>query len=531
MEFAKSNMNGTQNVIVMRHGDRADRCEPLWVSTAERPWDPPLVHDGKVRAFQTGQRIRSQVGFPIHRVIVSPFLRCIQTAAEVVAALSAVNLDHNAMSSKDVPAIDNSKLKVVIEFGLCEILNTVAIKSEVAPKDGDFDFKISDLQAMFPEGTFDINVDMACKELPQWGESSEGFKERYINTLKVLADKYPSENLLLVTHWGGVGTILYKYFKDATKYLVDYCGCVELRRQVSKNNESEEFQVVTSHGVAFKDNKVTRPTLIRATMESSANSNTTVTYQNILMMRHGDRIDQVNPLWLDTAARPWDPPLVHDGMVRAFRTGQRLRSRIQFPIHRVVVSPFIRCVQTASEVVNALSAIDLDPNATSSKDVLSIDKSKLKVSIEFGLSEMLNTISIKPEIAPRDRKFEFLISDLEAMFPEGMVDHNAIPAYKEIPQWGETIQECTDRFLSVLNTLADQYPSENLLLVTHAEGVRTTFATYKEVDVYDIEYCACAELRRQVLSQEGSTKAGRFEVITSLGEAGIKYHMTTTSHL
>ena len=54
---------------------------------------------------------------------------------------------------------------------------------------------------------------------------------------------------------GGVGTILYKYFNDATKYLVDYCGCVELRRQVSNNDESEEFEVVTSHGVAFKDNK------------------------------------------------------------------------------------------------------------------------------------------------------------------------------------------------------------------------------------------------------------------------------------
>ena len=127
--------------------------------------------------------------------------------------------------------------------------------------------------------------------------------------------------------------------------------------------------------------KITRPPIIRATMELSANSNTTDGCQNILMMRHGDRIDQVNPLWLETASRPWDPPLVHDGMVRAFRTGQRIRSQIRFPIHRVFVSPFIRCVQTASEVVNALSAVDLDPNATTSKDVLSIDKSKLKVSI------------------------------------------------------------------------------------------------------------------------------------------------------
>ncbi|CAH2063386.1 unnamed protein product [Thlaspi arvense] len=266
---------------------------------------------------------------------------------------------------------------------------------------------------------------------------------------------------------------------------------------------------------------------IRATMES-ANSNNDG-YQNVLMMRHGDRIDQFQPLWLDSAPRPWDPPLVQDGMVRAFRAGQRIRSQIRFPIHRVFVSPFIRCVQTASEVIAALSAVDFDPNATSSKDVLSIDKSTLKVSIEFGLSEMLNTIAIKPEIAPKDWRFDFIISDLEAMFPDGMVDRNVDPVYKEMPQWEETVEACTERFLNVVKTLADKYPSENLLLVTHGEGVRTTFASIKGVDVYDVEYCACAELRRQVSSQDGFTKAGDFEVITSLGQAGIKYHSLSTS--
>ncbi|CAL9245686.1 unnamed protein product [Arabidopsis halleri] len=143
----------------------------------------------------------------------------------------------------------------------------------------------------------------------------------------------------------------------------------------------------------------------------------------------------------DTAARPWDPPLVQDGRFKL----------------------------TASEVIAALSAVDFDPNATSSKDVTSIDKSKLKVSIEFGLSEMLNSIAIKPEIAPKDGEFDFLISDLEAMFPHGMVDHSVDPVYKEMPQWEETVEGCTDRFLNLIKTLADKYPSENLLLVTHGK--------------------------------------------------------------
>ncbi|KFK35248.1 hypothetical protein AALP_AA5G260000 [Arabis alpina] len=257
MESDKSNIEGHQNVIVMRHGDRFDDFDPLWVSTTERPWDPPLAQDGLVRAFGTGQRIRSQNGFPIHRVFVSPFLRCIHTAAEVVAALSAVEFDPEAKSSKDIPLIDNSTLKVSIEFGLCEILSTIFIKQEIAPEDGKFDFKISDLESMFPEGMVDHNVDMVYKELPQWGESVKAANDRYANTLKALADKYPSENLLLVTHWGGVSATLYKYFKDATKYVVGYCGSVEFRRQVlNKDDKPEEFEVVTSHGVSYKDHKI-----------------------------------------------------------------------------------------------------------------------------------------------------------------------------------------------------------------------------------------------------------------------------------
>src|ERR1044072_4486328 len=67
-----------QNVVVMRHGDRIDNFEPTWVSTAARPWDPPLVQAGKVRACKTGLRLRLSLGFSINRVFVSPFLRCVQ---------------------------------------------------------------------------------------------------------------------------------------------------------------------------------------------------------------------------------------------------------------------------------------------------------------------------------------------------------------------------------------------------------------------------------------------------------------------
>lgn len=103
-----------QNVVVMRHGDRIDHLEPLWVAHAQRPWDPPLADEGRIRAWTTGKRLRDS-GYPIHRVVVSPFLRCLQTAAEVVRALCCVVDDHQLLLSMETSGdavLDPSRVKV-----------------------------------------------------------------------------------------------------------------------------------------------------------------------------------------------------------------------------------------------------------------------------------------------------------------------------------------------------------------------------------------------------------------------------------
>ncbi|XP_031287763.1 uncharacterized protein LOC116146488 [Pistacia vera] len=240
-----------QNVVVMRHGDRVDNFEPLWTMTAARPWDPHLVEEGRVRAFCTGRKIRNGLAFPIHRVFVSPFLRCIQTAHEVVYALCAVDDDPNSLSSKDVASIDPSKLKVSIEYGLSEMLNRQAIRANLAPKDGNFGFNASELQAMLPAGTVDTSATRVYEELPKWEETVGGARDRYAQIIKALADKYPSENLLLVTHGEAVGVAVSAFAKDKTVYEVDYCAYVELKRPVESKNDScsaGDFEVYTDHG-------------------------------------------------------------------------------------------------------------------------------------------------------------------------------------------------------------------------------------------------------------------------------------------
>lgn len=100
-----------QSVVVMRHGERFDNLEPSWAATAARPWDPPLAEPGRQRALETGRRLRESLGFPIRRVFVSPFLRCLQTAVVLVQSLAAV--EEGGSTTEDGVSVDHpSEVKV-----------------------------------------------------------------------------------------------------------------------------------------------------------------------------------------------------------------------------------------------------------------------------------------------------------------------------------------------------------------------------------------------------------------------------------
>ena len=71
-----------QNLFVLRHGE-AGSGEDDGEGGA---WDPPLTNRGKLQAWRVGRNLRME-DWNITRVIMSPFLRCVQTAAEVIAGL------------------------------------------------------------------------------------------------------------------------------------------------------------------------------------------------------------------------------------------------------------------------------------------------------------------------------------------------------------------------------------------------------------------------------------------------------------
>src|ERR1043166_781910 len=92
--------------------------------------------------------------------------------------------------------------------------------------------------------------------------------------------------------------------------------------------------------------------------------------KTIWIARHGNRADFVDPNWRATAERPHDPPLSSDGVLQAQALGKRLAQH-GAPIHHLFASPFLRTVQTAFHVAEAIDA---------------------QIKIEHGACEWLNPV-------------------------------------------------------------------------------------------------------------------------------------------
>ena len=117
----------------------------------------------------------------------------------------------------------------------------------------------------------------------------------------------------------------------------------------------------------------------------------------LVVMRHGQRLDDIMDDWETSTCRPWDPPLTPHGHKQARQAGRRLQGKCGDRIMHIYSSPFKRCLQTAVGVARANSVE--------------------QVSVSFGLCEMLSRIKTAPPDA--GRVSDWLWGDVD----EG--DHNS----------------------------------------------------------------------------------------------------------
>jgi transcription factor C subunit 7 len=89
-----------QTIYIIRHGDRYDYeiGRTKWLEECgAHEHDPPLSTLGKQQAIETSTAIREMTtNETIHHILVSPFVRCIQTAAPIADSLGMeINLEHS----------------------------------------------------------------------------------------------------------------------------------------------------------------------------------------------------------------------------------------------------------------------------------------------------------------------------------------------------------------------------------------------------------------------------------------------------
>ena len=157
--------------------------------------------------------------------------------------------------------------------------------------------------------------------------------------------------------------------------------------------------------------------------------------QRIWIVRHGNREDFQNPGWAKTASRPFDPALSADGETQAKEVGLSLQGE---QVHRVFASPFLRTIQTASHIADALD---------------------LPVCLEPGIGEILPNVKSTPELLPEDER--------RRRFPR--IDEEYTATY-ELP-YPETSEEGHERAALAARTLTDSFPDKNMLMVTHGAPV------------------------------------------------------------
>ena len=106
--------------------------------------------------------------------------------------------------------------------------------------------------------------------------------------------------------------------------------------------------------------------------------------RTLWLARHGNRQDFVDDTWRDSAERPDDPGLSPDGLEQAEQLAERLKD---IPVDTIFASPYLRTVQTAQIIAEAL------------------DK---RVFLEPGLGEKLSEtyFSGEPEILSLERLAE-----------------------------------------------------------------------------------------------------------------------------
>jgi broad specificity phosphatase PhoE len=192
-----------------------------------------------------------------------------------------------------------------------------------------------------------------------------------------------------------------------------------------------------------------------------------------VIVRHGERIDKVDPNWLATAEHPTDPFLSDVGFEQARFVGQHLKRTEN--VTRIIVSPFTRTLQTATEINKSLD---------------------LPLCVEPGICEWLN-----PEWHRGAPFYWPPLEDAKLMFPGIQSDYKPLlspPDHED----RKSVRMRVGKFANLLAASLEPATGEKgpdteetVLLVTHGKIVEELAVSWTRVEDFPwVTYCCVTQV-------------------------------------
>ena len=178
------------SITFMRHGERRD-SDLHTVAEA----DPPLTERGKKDVAKAAENLKKTLGPEVAQkavVVSSPFLRCRQTAQELL--------------KNDV---GDKQRDILLDWSVCEVYGPLRIKN------GE--------QSDVCQGLNNI-----AGTKPQWKESIEQATRRYRKAFTQLGEH--SEHVIVVTHGDALSAVLTKFFPKLVLFRVEFLAFITFSR-------------------------------------------------------------------------------------------------------------------------------------------------------------------------------------------------------------------------------------------------------------------------------------------------------------
>ncbi|KAL3132345.1 hypothetical protein ABBQ32_008922 [Trebouxia sp. C0010 RCD-2024] len=182
--------------------------------------------------------------------------------------------------------------------------------------------------------------------------------------------------------------------------------------------------------------------------------------QLLVVMRHGERIDEVNKEWSAISKRPYDPFLSDHGEDQAKKVAAKLK---KFGIKKVFISPFFRCLQTASFAAEGLGIQPQDWTVTCAVGEFMNPKMMVKKGGKCPEGHINSWFfegnGLKEHVAKK------LPKQTASKLQYGQLDFKRYP---------ENLLNSRRRYNRAFQAIADEAQGENVLIVTHGDGVNAS---------------------------------------------------------